>query len=245
MDSHPPHIDHHKSKHARQVLNKWRQAPWTMARELVVDMIPVVLGILLALGINNWNHARNEHEQEIIYLRQIADDLKADVVEFESDLATYRRFDLAKGFFQTRFSAGSPVDSVRYYLTALYGLTYPIVNKSGFSSLQTSGRLNLLQNKAITAELFELYDTRLASLTLSVDGYADVRKQFILPVLFKLRRADTFRTAQDFAPFINDPYFQNLLGFLFYNEIVGKYERVIKQQKKLITLIDDELHELD
>ncbi|NBC28048.1 MAG: hypothetical protein GVY08_14390 [Bacteroidetes bacterium] len=47
------------------------------------EILLVVIGILIALQVNNWNEERIERNQEIKILREISNDLKSNYVEIE------------------------------------------------------------------------------------------------------------------------------------------------------------------
>ena len=51
------------------------------------EIILVVIGILIALQINNWNEFNKERENEKIILNEIRENLKFDLKDFESNIA--------------------------------------------------------------------------------------------------------------------------------------------------------------
>ena len=48
------------------------------------EIVLVVIGILIALSINNWNEGRKAQIQELNLVKQLLEDAKADAVFFES-----------------------------------------------------------------------------------------------------------------------------------------------------------------
>ena len=50
------------------------------------EIILVVIGILIALQINNWNELNKERESEKIILIEIRDNLEFDLKDFESNI---------------------------------------------------------------------------------------------------------------------------------------------------------------
>jgi Family of unknown function (DUF6090) len=48
------------------------------------EIVLVVIGILIALSINNWNEERKDSILEKYYLNRLIDDLKADITEIDS-----------------------------------------------------------------------------------------------------------------------------------------------------------------
>ena len=75
------------------------------------EILLVVIGILIALSINNWNEARKRHGQEIILAIQLLDDARADSVFFESRLDYKLRREVVYDNFIS-LSKGQNVDSI-------------------------------------------------------------------------------------------------------------------------------------
>ena len=52
------------------------------------EIILVVIGILIALQINNWNENKKSAKQEQTYYCKIAEDLQVDIKNIDSSLVT-------------------------------------------------------------------------------------------------------------------------------------------------------------
>ena len=48
------------------------------------EIVLVMVGILLALQVNNWNEDRKEQSQQIILISQLLEDAKADAVFYNN-----------------------------------------------------------------------------------------------------------------------------------------------------------------
>jgi len=51
------------------------------------EIVLVVIGILIALSINNWNEDRKTHRKEVILAEQLLEDARADFVFFQSRIS--------------------------------------------------------------------------------------------------------------------------------------------------------------
>jgi len=54
------------------------------------EIVLVVIGILIAVSINNWNELNKERRNEILILNEIRDNLLFDLVDFESNITTFQ-----------------------------------------------------------------------------------------------------------------------------------------------------------
>ncbi len=114
------------------------------------EIVLVVIGILIALQINNWNEYRKERFKEKAYLSRLKEDLTFDKKVIE----------LNKYFYQDVFVAGSLVLSHAEgennitasnwdILTAYFHASqiWPMLMKSStFEELKSSGELSLISN---------------------------------------------------------------------------------------------------
>ncbi|MEO0572898.1 MAG: DUF6090 family protein [Bacteroidota bacterium] len=126
------------------------------------EIILVVIGILIALQINNWNDLRKERKKEIAFLKRIKEDLDFD--------QNYLR--LNREFYLDVFSAGNLVllnvegaqiepnsswDILMSYFHA--SQIWPIISiSSTFDELKSSGELSLIQNIDLRNDLSFYHD---------------------------------------------------------------------------------------
>jgi hypothetical protein len=54
------------------------------------EILLVVIGILIALTINNWNEERKNRDQEKLYLKDVYEDFTANKIQFDNVLNWYR-----------------------------------------------------------------------------------------------------------------------------------------------------------
>lgn len=125
------------------------------------EIVLVVIGILLALQINNWNEARKERLQEIKIYREILSDLEATLSEVNRDLDSHRQILGTTQFLINQLITQKPyADSV---ITALLNTSvdlqvYP--KSGGFETLSSIG-LDLLSNDTVRMRITDLYQLRL------------------------------------------------------------------------------------
>lgn len=122
------------------------------------EILLVVIGILIALQINNWNQKQNDREYELTMLAQVREQLKKD---FQSCKATLPYFegvsDDIKEVVKIKNDINYPADSLQIYLNRInsFGITYSF-NTSAFDGIE-SGGLDKITNPEIRDLLSDLY----------------------------------------------------------------------------------------
>ncbi len=135
-----------------------KKKPATYLKYAVGEILLVVIGILIALQINNWNERLKEQKQETIYLQNLKDDLKAQIAELEAYIdfeniiieqsaAIITHYETNKGF--------NNMDSIYPKLNDLsVRWTFSNANMT-LMEMINSGQINLISNKTLKKELIE------------------------------------------------------------------------------------------
>ena len=124
------------------------------------EIILVVIGILIALQINNWNEYNKERESEKVILKEIKDNLIFDLEDFESNIANLQNKSIsAKSILEILETDSAYNDSIGYFF--YYLKSYPhFSNKSnGYKLLESKG-LDIIQNETIRKKITDLYEDR-------------------------------------------------------------------------------------
>jgi Family of unknown function (DUF6090) len=125
------------------------------------EILLVVIGILIALSINNWNEDRKNRLKEAVYLEGIKTDLEWDI----------KYLDFLTPFNTTRIKEYASLDSLVklrsdkifeiefseiFNLSDQTGTFYP--RSGAYSSLINENSAGLIQNKELLANIKLLYD---------------------------------------------------------------------------------------
>ena len=124
------------------------------------EIILVVIGILIALQINNWNEFNKERESEKRILTEIRDNLVFDLVDFESNITTFQnKITSSKSLLKILESNSEYNDSIGFFF--YYLKAYPhFSNKSNGYNLLRSKGLDIIQNDSIRKRISDLYEDR-------------------------------------------------------------------------------------
>ncbi len=124
------------------------------------EIVLVVIGILIALSINNWNENRKNQELISIYKTELINDLLLDISHFEFHLAHAKEENKTIDSLRTILNHSSSDKEtlnniIRQSLTffkkepwiMLATTEYPLISDNTFQSLQSSGQITLLDNE--------------------------------------------------------------------------------------------------
>ena len=129
----------------------------------VGEILLVVIGILIALQINNWNTKRINRKAEDQYIMRITNELKSEIVEFESHKGEFEFKQEALNRIVKIWQSEERVlaDSLLYindFTTA--GYMGPWYNEPvAWTQLVQTGDLKLLKNQELVDALFKYYDS--------------------------------------------------------------------------------------
>ena len=131
--------------------------PMKYLRYAIGEIVLVMVAILLALQVNNWNENRKDREDEQIYLKQLLKELQADsrgwstAVKYTGSMTDEAKINLEK------ISAQNVIDTALFVKKAfLIGsklLRRPYIPT--YDELIYSGKLSILENDSLKMELRE------------------------------------------------------------------------------------------
>ena len=122
------------------------------------EIVLVVIGILIALQINNWNETQKNRQQELIILENILQDLKNDKVGL-NDIIERRKSKVASAEIMASYYKGVKIKKLSdYYLHWTNVLYWEAHNPRNiaFKELVNSGNVSIIKNADIRNSLLEI-----------------------------------------------------------------------------------------
>lgn len=119
----------------------------------------VVIGILLALQVNNWNEARKARAFETVILQEIRENVRVNLERFR---ALDRRLQTSDAGIQLLLAESAKPDPdperlARHFDVLSRGIVFSF-NRGAYDSLKDSG-LDRLSNRALRSELVDHFDS--------------------------------------------------------------------------------------
>jgi len=214
------------------------------------EIVLVVIGILIALQINNWNENRKLLKLESHLLIDVMANLDANKKMLESGLKINQKTKDDYEIILNYIDNDLPYDSI--LKTAFHTIRNwhsPFFTFTAYESLKSKG-LDIINNDTIKQDIAYMYEDNFAYLTDDYDKSEWLLAQSVkLPVLNKhirnIKKADGsyYSEPVNFETIKTDDEFNNLLSHMTHTRIRGieEYTRVITEIESLNTAITDYL----
>lgn len=183
------------------------------------EILLVMFGILLALYISNWNEERKNRNEEKKILNRIAKDLEQDLISFNRDYTKKNEYLKKCLSSQTKLIK---YDSLNKYLNNYFAF---FKTNASYIGLKDGGRLSLIKEENLKAELITYYETLYDKLLAFAAFHKSYHNEQIIPVLLSVPRNE-----------------KRIIELDLSNSEVNKLFRVIEYQIELNEMIKQQLN---
>ncbi len=221
------------------------------------EILLVVVGILIALQVNEWETDHYSRTKELKYLNAIKQDLKIDLKRL-SELVAFRKL-IQEGNNQIlKNIEGEPIRSLTSFTKIVMNSVMEETfspNNITYTEMVSSGNLNLIRNDSIRLILLELevlYKANRFKIDHETFDYWEyISKPFfrlipiskLLPVFAGQKTAEEqLIKIQDFNSLLKSQEYRNGIYVLSITgmNLVKNYENTTTKSKQLIRLIEKE-----
>ena len=140
----------------------------------VGEILLVVIGILIALGINNWNENRKYRKQEVEILKSFKKSIENDLVQLDGAFKRYSESRNSIDYLIKHLERGLPYnDSLKFHFGNLNVLHHLVVKNSVFENLKSKG-FDLISNEILKEDIITFYDFAQTTLTSNYETYSEL-----------------------------------------------------------------------
>lgn len=150
------------------------------------EIVLVVVGILIALQINNWNENRKAQALELSSMKEIIENINYDILRCDRNIKTNTI--LVKGLDSLRTAIHNTFDGKDetveiYYFTLKYVTDYSraVLNRTAYEELTNSGAIKGIANRTLVRQLSDYYQR----ITFAVNEFRPERSHQNLQTLRK------------------------------------------------------------
>lgn len=219
----------------------------------------VMIGILLALQVNNWNEERKKQGLEVQTLKEIRTSFKLAVEQLDISARAFGGMEKDLSIvLETLKKTSSIPDTTLPRLRALFGYPTPKFNVSAYENLKNRG-IDLISNEELKLSILNIYEVEFYYLIEELDNGLEAFSNETLSLQLTYLNLD-FTQVNDNYDFggvpvqitnyekaINDPAFTNYLHYAHGYRLLGEARALFSKENVLqvIQQIDEELNILD
>ena len=204
------------------------------------EIVLVVIGILIALQINNWNELRKNEDNTVLMLRQLREENSSNISEllegkiYRDSLASRTRKFIT---FLKNEDSIKQIDRIKFHLSLmLQSESYSFSENALLRYINS----NVKENSILTTELVELQsyqkDLTYISVKAMDERFKNVFDFLIKDVDYSTLEIHSLETLKSFE-------FRNKLNltFVIENTVSEQFNRTLKQEQKIDSILTNYL----
>jgi hypothetical protein len=183
------------------------------------EILLVVIGILIALQVNDWNEQRKLAKKENVIIESLKAELQHNLAELKTDASSQEIYMEATwdvyGYIQEH---PTPVDSMYTDFYRMIGFNYTFPKLSAYETLK-AGNLDIIRSAKIKELVTDIYESGYTRIKEKIDTRRNAAR-VLFPYYQKnfrtvMREVDgerkLFGIPNDYDRLINDPEFETLI----------------------------------
>jgi len=214
------------------------------------EIVLVVIGILIALSINNWNENRKLQNEELKLLSDLKTNLETTYKNFINDtiynFESIAKYNNIQNFINKDLPYSNKLDKA-FGEFAFW--SSPYITATAYKTLQTKG-LDIIKNQQLKKDIVNIYDVHFTALTQDYDKSEwSINTTVVTPFISKhIRRYDdtslSVARPNNFESLKQNDEFLNILSMIKRQRKRGleHYREVMSVTNKLIYDIETEIN---
>ena len=210
------------------------------------EIVLVVIGILIALQINNWNEYKKKEQFELSLLKEMKKNLKADIKDIDINIKYIERSIKSTKIILRSFENNIPFnDSLNKHYGKVPMVPRFLMSENAYNSMNNEG-IRIIKNDSLRDVITYHYEAKSSFLKewnnaewkTQMQDHRTLYRNFFKKFNFWGDLVpDNYEELSKNKEYIN--YLNNRIGWL--KPTKGIYKGVIKSSEKLINFIDVEL----
>jgi hypothetical protein len=209
------------------------------------EIVLVVIGILIALQINNWNEERKDRLKLLSIYSLIYNDIEDDIKELQGNVEFYNK---KKYVFEKVINDSITPDLLDQGLSSLiFNSPRTLLNKKGVSQLR-----QLQENDTLTFylnDIYEFMDTRLLEMEITISNEVIDHKKYVrdnhkwYPEWISNTITQDVGSKELHDYFLIDSTYRNRVVFV-YDQVYNNYVLSLNALIKSLTTFREEINEI-
>ncbi len=211
------------------------------------EIVLVVIGILIALSINNLSEFKKDRRKEVYALQSIRSNLNEDIGLLYNIINLNQKM-LARLDTASTILSGSEDWSVQTLMVNLISLTeiHPFTtNRTGIDQVISSSQVDILRSRQLVEQLFLYYRDIEENTKGNEAGVTEYSRTTFGPGLLSFD--DMSAPRKPLSAYRKDPFFSNAVAFKQKRMrlMIADYLKIQKKAQRLSELMNEELIRLE
>ena len=210
------------------------------------EIVLIVIGILIALQINNWNITNKTKILEIKTLKELRSDLIQNISDIDINLDRLEETMHANELIIYHIENNLPYnDSLAFYFSKLYPYIVFSPIQTTYNNLKQTG-MSLISSESLRANISDLYATQFYAYSIFESTYlVEHYENYIKPMY--MTEFETFEydslIPKKYSRFIKNQYYRQIMNFTitYCNMFILFQSRLKENTEKLIQEVDKEI----
>ena len=194
------------------------------------EIVLVVIGILIALSINNWNEEQKENNQKLFILNKLGVDIKTDIFTIKEEInvnaITITNYKYCLDILSNKIKADKQAFLDKF--SNILSIGHFIQNKTTFNNLISTGKIELIKNQNLSDSIVKYYNVDYEAWDTAMRDYT---RNIIAPFLLYF----------DYIPQPDDSYYTTYYNASFSSFDNSQFEvipKTLDDYKKEIFIIN-------
>jgi hypothetical protein len=210
----------------------------------VGEILLVVIGILIALQVDNWKEDIKQNKRELILLSELKSNLKTNVRNLENDISVQTKSIRSFEYILNLPNKKLPFnDSISRYLYDIDYCTDVVLITSAFQTMKSSG-LEIIRSDSLRMAIVNLYEVGYPELMQETKRLEDQLWPAVVMPLFQkhFRMSNNNYIPNDYDNWLKDTEFFNMVSIrlALRNTSTTYKKKTVQQTNAVIQLIDKE-----
>jgi molybdopterin converting factor small subunit len=235
-------------KHSKAVYETLssRQKNWRhKLQDILVEILIIIFAVSVSIWFHNWSEELKDRKLEKEFLTGLRADLQSDLKEMKGDTAAYHVI-LNGALYFRRVGAGESLnaDSLKNYNWIFFANVRKQARTNRFEALKSSGKLDIIENKALLANIISLYQEINPTITEGDREFTSYNINKIGTLIDSHSKLDTANNITNWLElFRNTQFRMALFRDNSIREIIRAYEEGINKCNEIILQIDSQTKE--
>ncbi len=217
---------------------------------VIGEIVLIVIGILIALSIDNWNSDKITRAEETAILKEMKKNLRSDLHDIRENIQLNTMSLRAnERVLENLSNPESYHDSLNFYYANLTLTTILDVNNSSYENLKSFG-FHIIENDSLRIKITELYAVSYVFLKKMEDVIYSIQSEKVIPLVISNIVTDKLyvsaRPVDKEALAGNHEFRESIkLSREWFRFMVGLYETIAREIVSLMEQIEAEIEDRD